>query len=252
MVQNFKNDNSEPLGTLLKEQREKSNITLKTVNKTTKIPIATLRAMEADEYNVLPPLAFARGFYSIYAQFLGLDSAYILKLFQQNNRKSDQKKIQAAGPRKLHRQIKALATQPSIGPGTIVSFGLVLLVVVSGLISWSIGWNPASYLSEKIRSNKQNSSLDMVDNKTEEQVLKEIQYYLQAHFPAITKVTVIKDDNDPENYLFQAGDTRSWMAKNRITMILPEESKTRLTVNGLIKPLPDPDYGVVTIKIPLQ
>lgn len=252
MVQKDKHVHTEPLGALLREQREASGIELATVNETTKIPINTLRAMEADEYTKLPPEAFAQGFYAIYAKYLGLDVDSILKQFHLHNQQYQKKQPQTPVPTKLHNQIKLMATRPAIGPGTIFGFGLVLLVIVCALISWSIAWNPASYLSERIRSNGQNSNLNQPDERTGLQKREQIQYHLQAHFTSITKVTIIKDDHPPENYLFQPGDTRSWMAKNNITMTLPEKTNVRLTLNGLMHPLPGPQHGKVTVQIPNQ
>ena len=252
MVQKTKHVNAEPLGDLLREQRENSSIELKTVSRTTRIPINTLRAMEADEYDSLPPEAFAQGFYVIYAKFLGLDADYVVEQYHRHNQEAGKEKKQTPVPAKLHSQIKPMATRPSIRPGTILGFSLVLLIIIGALISWFFAWNPASYLSEKIRSNGQNSNVDQTDDMTNTHDLEKIQYHLQAHFPSITKVTIVKDDNHPENYLFQTGDTKCWMAKSNITMILPEKTNVRLTLNGLVHPLPDPKYGMVTVKIPNQ
>ncbi len=177
MIQKNKHIHTESLGDLLREQREESDIDLLTVNEVTRIPINTLEAMEADEYDSLPPEAFAHGFYTIYAKFLGLDVEYILKRYHRHNRQSGKNKKNTPVPSELHNQIKAMATQPSIGLGTILGFCLVLLVIVSALISWSIDWNPANYLSKKIRSNGQDSSMSQSDNSTKTHELEKIQYH---------------------------------------------------------------------------
>lgn len=249
MVQKTKHGHTESLGDLLRRQREASELSLDDVGKATRIPITTLKAMEADEYDSLPPEAFALGFYRIYAKFINLDIDSVLELYQAHNQRSDKKKQQAQVPTKLQNRIKGMASKPTIGPGTILGFGLVLLVIIGALVSWSMAWNPASYLSSKIRSNGEKTSLVQQDDTASPEFDK-VKYYLQAHFPSITKVTVIQDNNKPENYLFQSGDTRSWAAKNNVTMILPEKAKVRLTVNGLLYPLPPPQYGLVTVKIP--
>ncbi len=216
----------------------------------TKIPLNSLRAIEADDYESLPAEAFAHGFYTIYANFLGLDVDHILKIYRQNKKLYGKDEKHTPVPGQLHNQIRSMAIQPSIGPGTIFGFGLVLLVIIGALISYFVDWNPASYLSKKIRSNVQVASLNQNATTSKTRESEKNKYHLQAHFPSITKVTVIKDDEQPGNYLFQAGDTRSWMAQNNITMILPEQSKVRLIVNGLVHPLPEPQYGIITVTIP--
>lgn len=248
MIQQNDNRPTESLGNLLRQQREKSNIDLKTVNEKTKIPLKTLTAMEEDDYEALPAKAFAHGFYAIYAKFLGLDIDYIVK--QLNDKLSGKPEKQTPVPTKLHSQIKSMAVQPSIGLGTALGFALVILVVAATLISLSLDLNPASYLSKKIRSKNQVLSHEQMKREGEKEREENNLYHVQAYFPSITKITVTKDEQPPENFLFQTGDTRSWVAQKNITFILPKDSKVRLTVNGLIRSLPEPQYGVITVKIP--
>jgi len=240
------------VGEILREQREQGNIKLEEANQATKIPTYTLVAMEDDDFDALPPEAFAQGFYTIYAKFLGLNVQHVIEQYQLQKQQyaQDKKDNNSTVPTKVDKQIKSMATRPSVGPGTILGFILVLLVIVGALISWFVAWNPASYLSKTIRSDGHGSSLSQVSKQTIAKEPEKIQYRLQAHFPTISRVTVIKDAAPPVNYLFQAGDTRTWEVTDKITMILPENTKAGLTINGLSQTLPEPDNGTVTVKIP--
>ncbi len=250
MVQNTEEITVEPLGDLFRENREATGIDLKSVSETTKIPLATLTAIENDDFEALPHEPFARGFYTIYAKFLELDVPYIHDQYQKHTQLFGKKANEGSNLLESHNQIHSMTDKPSLRLSSILGFGLVILIIIGALVSWSMGWNPASYLSKKIRSNSSSINSQQIDSVQQLQTPEKAQYHLQAYFPSITKVTVIKDDENPQNYLFQSGDSRSWTAKDNITMVLPEEAKVRLSVNGLFQQLPTPQYGLVTVKIP--
>lgn len=62
-----------PIGEVLKRTRARHKIDIRTVEQQTKIRIKYLRALENEEWEVLPGPAYAKGFLRTYAQFLGLD-----------------------------------------------------------------------------------------------------------------------------------------------------------------------------------
>ena len=70
-------------GQILKENRERRNITLSEVSLSTKITIRTLISIEGGDPANLPPKTFLRGFVRSYAQYLGLDVEEIMRTFQE-------------------------------------------------------------------------------------------------------------------------------------------------------------------------
>jgi cytoskeleton protein RodZ len=62
-----------PIGDVLKRTRARRKIDIQTVEQQTKIRTKYLRALENEEWDVLPGPAYAKGFLRTYAQFLGLD-----------------------------------------------------------------------------------------------------------------------------------------------------------------------------------
>jgi cytoskeleton protein RodZ len=62
-----------PIGEVLKRTRTRQKVDIRAVEQQTKIRIKYLRALENEEWDVLPGPAYARGFLRTYAQFLGLD-----------------------------------------------------------------------------------------------------------------------------------------------------------------------------------
>lgn len=77
------------VGQILKEEREKKFYTLDEIEKATKIRREMLEALEAGEYQKLPPTTFIQGFIKNYGKFLGLDSEKLLAIFRREF--SDQK-----------------------------------------------------------------------------------------------------------------------------------------------------------------
>jgi cytoskeleton protein RodZ len=61
------------IGEVLKRTRARRKIDIRTVEQQTKIRIKYLRALENEEWDVLPGPAYAKGFLRTYAQVLGLD-----------------------------------------------------------------------------------------------------------------------------------------------------------------------------------
>ncbi len=62
-----------PIGEVLKRARSRQRIEIQTVEDQTKIRTKYLRALENEEWDVLPGHPYAKGFLRTYAKFLGLD-----------------------------------------------------------------------------------------------------------------------------------------------------------------------------------
>ncbi|MDO8638672.1 MAG: helix-turn-helix domain-containing protein, partial [Candidatus Daviesbacteria bacterium] len=70
------------VGQILKETREAKFYTLEDVEKNIKIRKEILIALEADNYQKLPPPTFVQGFIKNYAKFLGLDREKMLAVYR--------------------------------------------------------------------------------------------------------------------------------------------------------------------------
>src|SRR5260370_31303610 len=63
---------SEPLGSYLKRQRERRSMSTTELSRITRIPLASLEALESDRFDELPGEVFVRGFLRAYAQAVSL------------------------------------------------------------------------------------------------------------------------------------------------------------------------------------
>lgn len=71
------------LGQLLQQARERKGVTLTEAQQATKIRYSFLQAIENEDFTVLPPKVYARGFIKIYATYLELDPVLIVQRYDE-------------------------------------------------------------------------------------------------------------------------------------------------------------------------
>jgi len=72
----------ERVGRILKEAREKKDITLREASLVTKIGMRFLKALENDEYDIFSSHIYLRSFLKNYANFLGMDGKKLASEFR--------------------------------------------------------------------------------------------------------------------------------------------------------------------------
>ena len=70
------------VGEMLRESREEKSLRLEDVEQATKIRLKFLKAIENDDFRLLPSLSYAKGFVKNYSEFLGMDSNTVLAFFR--------------------------------------------------------------------------------------------------------------------------------------------------------------------------
>ncbi len=145
---------NESLGMLLRKLRLERSLDISDVAEETKIPPATIRAMEADDYATLPALAFARGFYAIYSELLNLDQEEIVKRFLAEYHGADFKGKggDAVSPSLQGKQIGSMAERPTHFLRTAIGITLLAIILIGAGICWYAGYNPANHISQWLRS----------------------------------------------------------------------------------------------------
>ncbi|MGA8745882.1 MAG: RodZ domain-containing protein [Solirubrobacterales bacterium] len=123
------------IGSTLREARGRQKIGLDEVEKATRIRLRYLRAMENEEWDVLPGGTYTRSFVRTYASFLGLDGERLAEEYRQ------QSGITTSGEREPYSEPVASPSRRRSrrrGPSTrtwtaILSAGLIAALVVIGL-----------------------------------------------------------------------------------------------------------------------
>jgi cytoskeleton protein RodZ len=85
MAAHTRSDEPLAVGSILRQARKRQGMDIGTVEERTKIRAKYLRALEEDDWDVLPGPAYARGFIRAYAELLGLDSEVLVEEFRRGH-----------------------------------------------------------------------------------------------------------------------------------------------------------------------
>src|ERR1700753_2496793 len=117
------------IGETLRETRMRRRIDMTEVEAATKIRAKYLRALENEEWNLLPGPTFVKSFLRTYAEALGLDAKLIVEEFKLRHERPSEfapQPIRATGPGRERRQ----APRPRV-PRWLIGLGLIAALVVA-------------------------------------------------------------------------------------------------------------------------
>jgi cytoskeletal protein RodZ len=115
------------IGARLREARLRAKIDINEVEVRTKIRAKYLRAMENDEWDLLPGEVFAKSFLRTYGEFLGLDTRQLIDDFKRLYEHPSDHEVRQIAPRGRERDRKPRG--PLIPPWAVVAGVLVAVVV---------------------------------------------------------------------------------------------------------------------------
>ena len=79
-------DEIETLGSYLKREREQRNVSLREIARHTRVKEHFLKAIEEDQYTLLPTPTYVKGFLISYARYLGLNPDEVLLRYDRNSK----------------------------------------------------------------------------------------------------------------------------------------------------------------------
>jgi helix-turn-helix protein len=148
------------VGATLREARNRRKIDLAEVEAATKIRVRYLRAMENEEWDLLPGDAYARGFVRTYAAFLGLDAERLAEQLRRRGRGAGPgERLPRVDPRPTVDRPRRRVRLPGLPPrllAVLVSVALVAILLVIGLSSGGSGGGGSAATSQG-RQGKQGS-----------------------------------------------------------------------------------------------
>lgn len=145
----------ESLGQFLQRTRISLGLDLEHIVEETRISGSNLKAMEADDYGALPADAFSRGFYTLYARKLKLDPGEIVARYRIErgvNPKRGSAIAHNPPAHKAAKQVSNMAEPSAVSPLSTIGYVLLMLIILAGGLCWYFNINPATYLSEQLRS----------------------------------------------------------------------------------------------------
>ncbi|HTU86815.1 MAG TPA: RodZ domain-containing protein [Solirubrobacteraceae bacterium] len=118
------------IGTTLREARIRARIDISEVEARTKIRAKYLRAIENEEWDLLPGPVYVKSFLRTYGEFLGLDSRQLVDEFKRRYERPSDQELRPIGSRVRERE-RRRRRRPRLGPlGAVV---IVLAAVVAAL-----------------------------------------------------------------------------------------------------------------------
>jgi cytoskeletal protein RodZ len=135
------------IGSTLREARMRARIDISEVEARTKIRAKYLRAIENEEWDLLPGAVYVKSFLRTYGDFLGLDSRLLIDEFKRRYERPDDHEAHAmtARSRERERERRRPRRRPvpsSLSPRIVI--GLALVVIVVALYELGLNNNPPS------------------------------------------------------------------------------------------------------------
>jgi cytoskeletal protein RodZ len=195
-------------GNVLRAERERQKKSLKEIAKRLKINIQYIKAIEEDDYSLLPAEVFTKAYLRIYAEALELESEYILSLYKGESE-------------------AFIAEEPvSSGKKSIFTYRPVLIIAVLVFIVLSV---------ILFTNHKEQKSVKGFVNKIQkpETVEEKKPGILTLKITAIelTWISVSMDDAKPKEWLLRSGGTVTVTAMEKFVIKIGNAGGTRLTLN---------------------
>src|SRR5215208_5910308 len=118
------------IGETLREARMRQRLDIADVEARTKIRAKYLRALENEEFGMLPGPTFVKTFLRTYAEMLGLDPHVLVEEYRAGFEREDEMEAPLGPPGVAGRDRRR---RPRIGPGSLIL--LVLVAVVAALVA---------------------------------------------------------------------------------------------------------------------
>jgi cytoskeleton protein RodZ len=116
------------IGETLREARMRQRLDIADVESRTKIRAKYLRALENEEFGMLPGPTFVKTFLRTYAEMLGLDPHVLVEEYRAHYEGEDELDLQALGPTTTPARDRRRG--PSLGPGSLALLALVAVLIV--------------------------------------------------------------------------------------------------------------------------
>jgi transcriptional regulator with XRE-family HTH domain len=131
------------IGERLREARMRQGLDITEVEVATKIRAKYLRALENDEFVMLPGSTYVRSFLRTYAEYLGLDAQLLVEEFRAQHEPRGEGEMPAlappARPARPGRERRGAGVGLAFGPGTLAVASVLLVLVVLAVIGLASG-----------------------------------------------------------------------------------------------------------------
>lgn len=232
------------LGDILREEREKQNLTVKDVEMGTSIRALYISAIEENNYDVLPGEVYLKGFIKTYAGFLNLNGSEMVDLYkkQQSDLKKDNDILveEIANEPKFEKQpLQEFNTleKPKFKKNLLIGFATVVVVVGGGIAYFGFGLDSEQVdkklpVAEKQVSVKTEKTTEKVD-KIETNNIKQMKgVAITAKYTGDCWTQIEADNKTIYEGTAKNGDVLSWQADNNIVVRVGNAGAVEINHNG--------------------
>ena len=125
----------------------------------TKIRAKYLRALENDEFSMLPGSTYVKSFLRTYAEHLGLDAQLLVEEYRAQHEPRGEGEVQVyVPPARRERERGGGGGGPAFGPGTLLAFGVVLLLIIFAVIGLASSNNKKHHKAATAAKHKQHKA----------------------------------------------------------------------------------------------
>jgi cytoskeleton protein RodZ len=125
------------IGQRLREARLRRELDIADAETYTKIRAKYLRALENDEFGMLPDRTLVKTFLRTYSEYLGLDAQLLLEEYRAQHEPRGEGDLPAFAPRQAREPRRR--SGPPVGPGGAFAIGIVLLLILFAVLGLTGG-----------------------------------------------------------------------------------------------------------------
>jgi len=144
------------IGTTLREARIRARIDISEVEARTKIRAKYLRAIENEEWDLLPGPVYVKSFLRTYGDFLGVDTRQLVDEYKRRYERPADQDLRPISARSRERDRRR--RRPRLGPVGAVILALAAVVVALYFIGGGLGSNSSTTTSQTVAGSSSSSS----------------------------------------------------------------------------------------------
>jgi len=221
------------LGEMLREAREQKGVSPAEVEEETKIRERFIKALEEEDYSILPDRIYTKGLLQNYAHYLGLDTSEVMRLFGEEE----------IAPTPIPPASQALASPPFLSPDLIVILVIFMALGLLGVWGYRQYLAPiltplfsatptveASFPTPEPTPTRTPPPSPSPTSTPTEVVITGLR--LEIEILTRTWLEVIVDGEEVFRGLLDAGETQTWSANEVIALHVGNAAGVRAVLNG--------------------
>ena len=215
------------VGDILKAEREKQKLSIKDIESGTNIRSLYITAIEENKFDVLPGEVYLKGFLRSYANFLNIDSDYLLQVYKEQKGELDSED-------EVTEEKESIKPKKKVRKGRVTILLAIVLLFLTAIIYYVMNNDSNSASNAKINNEPvaKVSSKAIVKNegtKPVNEVNKKLS--LKAEFVGDCWIQVLGDNKVVFEGMAKNKDKFEWLAENEFSLKIGNAGAVKLNLN---------------------